>query len=148
VESKQLHAVANVVFALPLHSKLRYALQRGVSRFGYKPAGTVKTADQRQHPQLSRVIQHPQKNTFTAPTPTPTPESSRKGNRGHPPLLKNHKPLLQSFAHHPPRLRHAYPAHVSMPTMAAGRRSLSLNGNWKMENGNGQSRSQGTPSSI
>jgi isopenicillin N synthase-like dioxygenase len=49
-EAEQLLTLAKQAFALPLETKSRFALQKGVSLFGYKAAGTVKATDRDQRP--------------------------------------------------------------------------------------------------
>ncbi|KAK0737643.1 hypothetical protein B0T21DRAFT_169356 [Apiosordaria backusii] len=49
-QSSQLYNLAQSLFALPLETKQQFALQKGVSLFGYKPAGTVKTTDPSHRP--------------------------------------------------------------------------------------------------
>ncbi|KAK4158170.1 hypothetical protein C8A00DRAFT_11035 [Chaetomidium leptoderma] len=90
-ESEQLHALARNAFALPLHEKLQYALQRGVSLFGYKPAGTVKATDRDQRPDTTEFLNISKDHLHNIHTPT---------TRSYPPQVDAHKPLLQSFTRH------------------------------------------------
>lgn len=57
-ESEQLHALAKDAFAALVDEKLPFALQRGVSLFGYKATGTVKITDKDQLSGHDRVLQH------------------------------------------------------------------------------------------
>jgi isopenicillin N synthase-like dioxygenase len=49
-ESEQLLSLAGEAFRLPLEEKNSYHLERGVSLFGYKAAGTVKRTDASKRP--------------------------------------------------------------------------------------------------
>jgi isopenicillin N synthase-like dioxygenase len=94
-EADQLHAVAKEAFALPLHEKLPHALERGVSLFGYKPAGTVKTTDRDQRPDTTQ---------FFNVSKDYVHDIARDNIRGtpitYPPEITTHTPLFQSFTSH------------------------------------------------
>ncbi|KAK4042075.1 hypothetical protein C8A01DRAFT_44851 [Parachaetomium inaequale] len=94
-ESEQLRALAKDAFAAPLHEKLHYALERGVSLFGYKPAGTVKTTDRDQRPDTTEFFNISKDYLHNTPTPS-------RGTKPltYPPQIENHRPLLQSFTRH------------------------------------------------
>ncbi|GAB1311252.1 Fe2OG dioxygenase domain-containing protein [Madurella fahalii] len=88
-ESEQFHALAKDVFSIPLDEKLQYALQRGVSLFGYKPAGTVKTTDKDQRPDTTEFF-NISKDHMHGVAPS----------RSYPPQIGRQRPLLQSFTRH------------------------------------------------
>lgn len=91
-ESEQLLALAKIAFSLPLPTKLQYALERGVSLFGYKPAGTVKQTDRSQRPDMTEFFNISKDVLHGTPGTTP---------RSYPPLLvEQHRELLQSFIKH------------------------------------------------
>ncbi|KAH6636688.1 hypothetical protein F5144DRAFT_591748 [Chaetomium tenue] len=91
-EADQLHAVAKEAFALPLHEKLPHALERGVSLFGYKAAGTVKTTDRDQRRDTTE---------FFCVSKDYVHNIARENIRGtpitYPPEITTHTPLFQSF---------------------------------------------------
>ena len=84
-ESEQLHAVAKDAFAVPTDEKLQYALQRGVSLFGYKPTDKDQRPDTTEFFNISKDHLHN----------IPGTES-----RSYPPLINHHRPLLQAFTKH------------------------------------------------
>ncbi|KAG7292255.1 hypothetical protein NEMBOFW57_002290 [Staphylotrichum longicolle] len=88
-EAEQLYALAKDAFASPLDEKLQFALERGVSLFGYKPTGTVKTTDRSQRPDSTEFICIA-KDHLHGVTPS----------RLYPPPIEQHRPLLQSFTRH------------------------------------------------
>lgn len=88
-ESEQLHALARDVFATTLEDILQCALERGVSLFGYKPAGTVKTTDKDLRPDTTEFI-NISKDHLHGVTPS----------RQYSPQIEQQKPLLQSFTEH------------------------------------------------
>lgn len=94
-EAEQLHAVAKEAFAIPLHEKLPHALERGVSLFGYKPAGTVKTTDPDQRRDTTE---------FFCVSKDYVHNIARENIRGtpitYPPQITTHTPLFQSFTRH------------------------------------------------
>jgi isopenicillin N synthase-like dioxygenase len=90
-ESEQLHAVAKDAFAVPTDEKLQYALQRGVSLFGYKPTGRVKTTDKDQRPDTTEFLNISKDHLHNIPGTE---------SRSYPPLINHHRPLLQAFTKH------------------------------------------------
>ena len=88
-EAEQLHALAKAVFSVPLPEKRQYDLERGVSLFGYKPAGAVKTTD-RDHRLDTTEFFCIAKDHLHHVTPS----------RPYPPEIESHRPLLRSFTHH------------------------------------------------
>ena len=88
-EAEQLHALAKAVFSVPLPEKRQYGLERGVSLFGYKPAGAVKTTDRDQRPDTTEFFSIA-KDHLHHITPS----------RPYPPEIESHRPLLQSFTQH------------------------------------------------
>jgi isopenicillin N synthase-like dioxygenase len=90
-ESEQLHAVAKDAFDVPTDEKLQYALQRGVSLFGYKPTGRVKTTDKDQRPDTTEFLNISKDHLHNIPGTE---------SRSYPPLINHHRPLLQAFTKH------------------------------------------------
>lgn len=90
-ESEQLHALAKDAFAAPLDEKLQYALERGVSLFGYKPTGRVKTTDKDQRPDTTEFFNISKDHLHNVPGTS---------GRSYPPQIEHHRPLLRSFTEH------------------------------------------------
>jgi isopenicillin N synthase-like dioxygenase len=85
-EASQLYDVAADAFRMPLAEKMTYHLQKGVSLFGYKAAGTVKQTDKEQRPDLTEFF-NVAKDHLHGVAPT----------RGYPPAVEAARPLLKSF---------------------------------------------------
>ncbi|KAK4192672.1 hypothetical protein QBC35DRAFT_458931 [Podospora australis] len=104
-EANQLQSLAQSAFSLPLPEKLRYSLKKGISLFGYKPAGTIKQTDPSHRPDrteffnISKDYLHygtalspfPSSSSPSLPTSTTTP---------YPPVIESSKSLLKSFTKH------------------------------------------------
>jgi isopenicillin N synthase-like dioxygenase len=85
-EASQLYDVAADAFKMPLAEKMTYHLQKGVSLFGYKAAGTVKQTDKEQRPDLTEFF-NVAKDHLHGVTRT----------RDYPPAIEAARPLLEDF---------------------------------------------------
>ncbi|KAL2134328.1 hypothetical protein VTI74DRAFT_457 [Chaetomium olivicolor] len=88
-ESSQLLTLSKSLFALPPQEKQHYVLQRGVSLFGYKPAGTVKTTDASQRPDTTEMFNITKDHLHGI-----------DASRSYPAGIEQHKQLLRSFTLH------------------------------------------------
>jgi isopenicillin N synthase-like dioxygenase len=85
-EASQLYDVATDAFKAPLEEKMAYHLQKGVSLFGYKAAGTVKQTDREQRPDLTEFW-NVAKDHLHGVVPT----------RAYPPPIEAARPLITAF---------------------------------------------------
>ncbi|KAK4201255.1 hypothetical protein QBC40DRAFT_324733 [Triangularia verruculosa] len=90
-QSSQLYTLARSLFALPLETKQQFALQKGVSLFGYKPAGTVKATDPTHHPDSTEFFNIGKDDLFLSPP------GSDVLTKKYPLEIQPHLPLLKSF---------------------------------------------------
>jgi isopenicillin N synthase-like dioxygenase len=88
-EASQLYDLAVDAFKMPLAEKMNYHLQKGVSLFGYKAAGTVKQTDKEQRPDLTEFF-NVAKDHLHGVAPT----------RDYPPAIEAARPLLKAFTAH------------------------------------------------
>lgn len=85
-DSEALLAVAKEAFAAPADAKRRYLLQKGVSMFGYKAAGTVKATDPERRPDSTEFFNVAKDHVHgVAPS------------REYPPAVEAARPLLRDF---------------------------------------------------
>jgi isopenicillin N synthase-like dioxygenase len=85
-EASQLYDVATNAFKMPLAEKMTYHLQKGISLFGYKAAGTVKQTDKEQRPDLTEFF-NVAKDHLHGVAPT----------RDYPPAIEAARSLLKDF---------------------------------------------------
>ncbi|KAK0672855.1 hypothetical protein QBC41DRAFT_378615 [Cercophora samala] len=89
-QSSQLYNLAQVLFDLPLEIKQQYTLQKGVSLFGYKPAGTIKATDPTRRPDATEFFNIGKDDLFH-------PTSPDLLTKKYPPDIQANLPLLKSF---------------------------------------------------
>lgn len=85
-EAEQLHEVAKGAFDHPFEEKNKYALQKGVSLWGYKEAGTVKKTDPNKRPDTTEFF-NISKDHMHGVTPA----------RDYPAEIEDAKPILKDF---------------------------------------------------
>ena len=88
-EATQLQSLAGIAFDIPLEEKMSHHLQKGVSMFGYKAAGTVKQTDKDLRPDLTEFY-NIGKDHLHGIVPS----------RSYPAAVDDARPLLKSFTRH------------------------------------------------
>lgn len=85
-EAEQLLDLSKEAFKAPVDEKMKYHLQKGVSLFGYKAAGTVKKTDKDLRPDTTEFF-NISKDHMHDIVPT----------REYPPVIMAHRDLLKAF---------------------------------------------------